>query len=107
MECGDLTLRTISQGLSIYESGTNHVICGKVLSGKDAVIASLAIGNRYSTTPERRERFNIFQHSDDIKVTAQEWIETQMAFGQMQRQPLDSNNQKNSIQNFLYSLGAE
>lgn len=96
-----------SNGLNIYETNTNQVVCGKVMSGKDAVLAGLVVGNSYSTTPERKVRFVIFQQGSDVKVTAQEWIESQMAFGQVRRQALESNNQKNSLQQFLFSLGAQ
>jgi hypothetical protein len=92
-------------GLNIYDTNRNQVICGKITSGMDAVLAGVAIGNQYSTTPERKIRFSIFQQGADVKVVAQEWIETQMAFGQIKQMPLDNNKHKNSIQQFLFSLG--
>ncbi len=77
------------------------------MKGSDAVLAQMAIGNSYSTTPQRKIRFTIYKIENDIKVVAQEWIESQMAFGQINIQELKSNNQRNSVQNFLFSLGAE
>jgi len=97
----------MSKGLIVYESTTNQIVCGKVMEGSDAVIGQLIVGNSYSTTPERKVRFVLYKVGDDVKVTAQQWIETQMAFGQVRRQELKSNNQVNDIQNFLFSLGAE
>jgi len=94
-------------GLTIYETNKNYVICGKLTSGFDAVLANLAIGNRYSTTPEVKARFTIFQHGNDVKVVAQQWIETQTAFGQRRVEPLNHNKHKNAIQQFLFSLGGE
>ena len=95
-----------SKGLLVQESGGNQVVCGKTMAGGDAVLAQMIVGNSYSTTPERKIRLIIYQSGDDVKVTAYEWIESQMAFGQMRRQELKSNNQKNDIQQFLFSLGA-
>jgi len=91
----------------VIESTPNQVLCGKTLTGSDAFLAQMAIGNSYSTTPQRKIRFTIYKMGDDVKVTAQQWVETQMAFGQVQTQELKTNNQINDVQNFLLSLGAE
>lgn len=95
-----------SNGLMVQETSGNQVLCGKTMTGGDAVLATLVVGNSYSTTPERKIRFVIYQVGSDVKITAQQWIESQMAFGQVRRQELNSNNQKNDIQQFLFSLGA-
>ena len=91
----------------VIESSPNQVICGTTMKGGNAVLAQMAIGNSYSTTPQRKIRFTIYKIETNVKVTAQEWIETQMAFGQVQTSELKSNNQINSVQNFLFALGAE
>jgi len=96
-----------SYGLMVIESSPNQVICGTTMKGGNAVLAQMAIGNSYSTTPQRKIRFTIYKIETNVKVTAQEWIETQMAFGQVQTSELKSNNQINSVQNFLFALGAE
>lgn len=96
-----------SQGFMVIESSPNQIVCGTSMKGSDAVLAQMAIGNSYSTTPQRKIRFTIYKIENDIKVVAQEWIESQMAFGQINIQELKSNNQRNSVQNFLFSLGAE
>jgi hypothetical protein len=96
-----------SGGIPVIDAGGNQVLCGKTMTGGDAVLAQLLVGNSYSTTPERKLKFMIFQSGGDVRVTAQQWVETQMAFGQMRRQELRSNNQNNEIQQFLQNLGAE
>ena len=96
----------VSKGLMVLESSSNQIFCGKTMQGQEAVFAQMLIGNSYSTTPEKKIRFIIYEIGNNVKVTAQEWIETQMAFGQVKRQELNSNNQKNDIQNFLFSIGA-
>lgn len=93
-------------GFTVYESNMNQVICGKKMEGGDAVLAGLIIGNSYSTPPQRKIRFVMVQLGSDTKVMAQEWIETQMAFGQIRQQPLTANHQKNGLQQFLFSLGS-
>lgn len=95
-----------SAGIPVLDASSNQVICGKTMTGQEAAWAQFLIGNSYSTTPERKARFVMYQLGTDVKVTAFEWIETQMAGGQMKKSNLDTNNQKNSMQNWLYSLGA-
>ena len=74
-----------SKGILVQEASGNQVVCGKTMEGGDAVLAQLIVGNSYSTTPERKFRFIIYQSGADVKVTAQELIESQMAFAQMQK----------------------
>lgn len=94
-----------SRGVLVQETGSNHVVCGRTMTGGDAVLAQFLIGNSYSTTPERKVRFTMFQMGQNVRVTAQQWIETQMAFGQMRRTELNGNAHRNDIQRMLMSLG--
>lgn len=96
-----------SRGILVQESSGNQVVCGKTMDGGEAVLAQVLVGNSYSTTPERKIRFVIYQSGADVRVTAQQWIELQMAFGQIRRTELDGNNQKNELQQFLFFLGAQ
>lgn len=97
----------VTRGLMVIESSANQIVCGKAMEGGQGVLAQMLVGNSYSTTPQRKVRFILYQMGTDVKVTAQQWIESQMAFGQTRTQELKSNNQINDIQNFLFSLGAQ
>jgi hypothetical protein len=90
-----------SKGVMVQDVQSHSVTCGKTMSGGDAMIATLAMGNSYSTTPERKIRFMIFQKGSGVKVTAQQWVELQMALGQTRKQELNTNNQRNDMQDFL------
>lgn len=96
-----------SGGLTVYDASPNQVVCGQTMTGQEAVWAQLLIGNSYSTTPERKVRFTSYQSGQDVIVTGGQWIETQMAFGQMKRVEMNSNNQKNDLQQLLIRLGAD
>lgn len=96
-----------SRGVMVQEAAGNQVVCGKTMEGGDAVLAQLVVGNSYSTIPEQKIRFVLYQSGTEVKVSAQQWIELQMAFGQLKRQELNNNNQRNYIQQFLFSLGAQ
>ena len=94
------------RGIAVEQSSDNSVICGKTVTGGDAVVAQLLVGNAYSTTPEEKIRFTIYQIGSNVEVSAHEWIESQMPFGQVRQVELNSNNQFNDMQRYLYSLGA-
>ena len=96
-----------SLGVLVQEANGNQVLCGKTMEGGEAVFSQMLLGNSYSTTPQRKVRFVIYQIGPDVKVTAQQWIESQMAMGQVRQQELKDNNQNNDIQKFLFSLGAD
>ncbi|WP_368620545.1 hypothetical protein [Paraburkholderia sp. BR13444] len=70
-----------SKGVEVLEATQYHVVCGKELKGGQATLATLAIGNAYSTTPIQKVRFTIFQEGDGVKVVANQWIESQMPGG--------------------------
>lgn len=95
----------IANGLAVFEMSDNHVTAGKQLSGGEAMMMQLAIGNSYSTPPVRKVQFLIFRNENDVKVTAQEWVETQMAFGQLRQVELNSARQMQSLQQFLRGIG--
>ncbi|HEF0021979.1 TPA: hypothetical protein R8G79_000901 [Citrobacter amalonaticus] len=93
-----------NQGLMVFSSDNSAVICGKEQTGGGAILSQALLGNAYSTTPVAKVRFTISQLSDDVKVWADMWIETQMAMGQMQQAQVTSNEAKNTIQDRLDNL---
>lgn len=93
-------------GAMVAQADNSQVVCQKTMEGGDAVLAQLLIGNSYSTTPVSFVRFVMYPSGNDVKVTGYQWIETQMAFGQVNRQELKGNNHINDLQNFLFSIGA-
>lgn len=94
-----------SNGLNIYDMSSNQVIAGKQLQGGEAVAMQFLVGNAYSTPPVRKVQFLIFQHGENVKVTAREWVETQTAYGQGRQVQLNSTEQMTSLQSFLRSIG--
>jgi len=97
--------RCSMSGLQVEERGTNTIVCSKTLTGGDAVMAQMLIGNSYSTTPEHKVSFLITQRNNDVFVmTNNIWIQTQMALGQIKTQELNNNKQYNDIQAFLDGL---
>ncbi|MGF6665312.1 hypothetical protein QF000_006980 [Paraburkholderia atlantica] len=90
--------------MEVLEATQYHVVCGKELKGGQATMATLAIGNAYSTTPIQKVKFTIFQDGDGVKVVANQWIESQMPGGQTNRMNLTSNAQNNDLQQALNKL---
>lgn len=105
---GDVRNRLVkgcaSKGVEVLEASEFQVVCGKQLKGGQATMATLAIGNAYSTTPIQKVKFTIFQDGDGVKVVANQWIESQMPGGQTNRMNLTSNAQNNDLQQALNKL---
>ena len=91
----------------IADSSESSVTCQRTMTGGSAIIAQTLIGNSHSTTPEYVIKFNVYQKNTSVKVTARQWIETQMAFGQIQRQEVNSGQNFNFTQQMLYNIGGK
>jgi hypothetical protein len=89
----------------VISQDSNQVVCQKELPPGDALLAQLAIGNAYSTTPVLKIRFSAAQTNGGTRIQVYEWIETQMAFGQMQTMEVSSNREFNSVEQLLMQLG--
>lgn len=104
---GKLSAACAQNGVMVIQSTENQVVCGQQMTGGQAIFAQALIGNSYSTPPQRKIRFVMYPQGSGVRVIAYEWIETQMAFGQMRTQELNSNDQMNSVQSMLFRLGAK
>lgn len=96
-----------SSGLMVKEVTPNQVVCGKTMTGGQAFLAQALMGNSYSTTPEQNMRLVMYQVGSNVNVTGYQWIETQMAFGQMRRENLDTPNHVNGLQRMLFQMGGK
>jgi hypothetical protein len=98
------------QGTTVAEQDQFHVLCSGQMTGLKGALAQALIGNSYSTTPERKVRFSLIPQTQlgisFTRIQAAEWIETQMAFGQTRRQPLDNSKNDLALLNALISAGA-
>lgn len=99
-----LTELCSSTGFMISESTDATLTCSKQQEGGQAILSQALIGNAYSTTPVSKTRFTLAQVNNDTKVWADMWVETQMAFGQMQQVPITNNNVRNQVQDALDQL---
>ena len=93
------------RGILITEPSATHVVCSKEMSGLSGAFAQAMVGNSYSTTPNQIVRFSITKVAGYWSVQAAQWIETQMAFGQVRRVQLDSKKQKQSLLSALLGVG--
>jgi hypothetical protein len=89
--------------LTVEERGSNTVICSNTMEGGSAVLAQLAFGNAYSTTPTRNAVFLITKRGNDaFLVMNNYYIETIMPLGQVRREPINDNNAiKNQAQDWI------
>jgi len=90
---------------TVVSSSDTEVVCESPLSTGQSIMGQMLLGNSYSTPPRRFFRFNVSELSGVSRVQVSGWMETQMAFGQMQRAPFSGADFHNSIMNFLISAG--
>lgn len=89
------------KGFSIEEQQKNFVICSKQMTGGAAIFTQMAIGNSYSTTPQAKARYSVAKYKNGTKAWAEAYAETQMALGQVRKDPLDGNKTRNELQRAL------
>jgi len=93
-------------GMQVTSSSDNQVTCESQMNMTQSVLTQMAIGNSYSTTPRQFVQVSLAQIGEDVRTQATSWVETQMAFGQVNRMQTDqSNKQKNDLQRFLFGAG--
>ena len=80
------------------------VLCGKVLTGSNAIIGIIAFGGD-STMPELNLRFNLIKTGTSVRVVAYQWIEAQSGFGQVRRVEVNQPRHFNDVQTFLSAIG--
>ncbi|MGD9979570.1 MAG: hypothetical protein AB7H66_03185 [Hyphomonadaceae bacterium] len=95
----------MDRGHMVVNSTPNQVQCQIEMGALQSALTQALIGNSYSTTPQQFVRFVITPASGNMRVQAQMWVQTQMAFGQMQTQEVNGAQQFNSVQSFLISMG--
>jgi len=104
---GKISSGCMNMGWTVVSPDKNQVICEIKLNLGKSILAQLAIGNKYSTTPRQFIRFSLAQIGSDVRVQASSWIETQMSFGQVSRAPVDQTvKQINELQSVLWKFGA-
>lgn len=96
-----------NNGAMVEEATETQVVCSRTMQGGQAVMAQMIVGNSYSTTPEQKVRFVLSRQPDGVRVVIYQWVESQMAMGQVRRQELNSSNQRNDMQRVLWGMGAK
>ena len=75
----------MTRGWSVTGTTSNQVTCELPMSVGQSIMGTLLIGNSYSTPPRQFVQFNAAQLGAASRVQVQNWMELQMAFGQMRR----------------------
>ncbi|MFW8594952.1 hypothetical protein [Cribrihabitans neustonicus] len=102
-----LTAMCAQKGWLIQKSSPQEVVCGGTMQGGGAVMTQLLIGNSYSTTPEQYARFTIYPVNGQTRVQLHQWVETQMAFGQVKKLEINGNAQFNNAMKALIDMGGK
>jgi len=84
-----------------------NAMCGDGPNARFKNKKKMAMGNSHSNPPVRKIQFLFYKFGDGIKVVPTEWVETQLAFGQVKRQELTSQKQYEEMQQLLEVLGGQ
>ncbi len=95
-------------GFLLSDDSKYRLVFTKQMEGGQAMMAQLALGNSYSTTPVAEVSYNITKIKSQIKVVGFSSMSTQMAFGQVNRYDMENNNVWfNNIQSLLQKVKTE
>lgn len=90
----------------VIEQDNYHLLCSRTENGFKGALAQALLGNSSSTTPEVKVRFSFIRQPNSVRVVASQWIETQMAFGQVRRSELNGRRNNQNMIDMLTGLGA-
>lgn len=103
---GQVANGCMNAGMTVISNNGNQVVCEVSMTMGQQIVTQLAIGNSYSTTPRQFIQFNLADIGDSVRAQATGWVETQMAFGQMRRMPMDQSiSWRNQMQQALFAVG--
>ncbi|MET4664941.1 hypothetical protein ABIC17_001851 [Sphingomonas sp. PvP056] len=101
-----LALLCSDRSASVVEQDERHLLCQRPVTGGKGILAQAVLGNSYSTSPQLMIRFAILKDRSASRVQASQWIEVQMASGQVRRTELNDRKQREELGNVLAAAGA-
>ncbi len=90
---------------TVMQSTPNQVVCEFKMGMAQSVLATMAMGNQYSTPPQTFVRFNVIPTDHGSRVQGSAWIETTMAFGQKRTMDMSGGRAGSQIQGMLLEIG--
>lgn len=102
-----ITNLCMDYGLPVNNPSDNDVTCEVHLGVMKAALSQALLGNNYSTTPQEFFKFHFAQIGENTRVQGLAWIETQMAFGQIRRAPIQNDAIYNNLMSIMSNAGAE
>lgn len=100
-----LALQCADRNAAVVEQDDRHVLCQREVSGGRGILAQALLGNSSSTSPKFNIRFSILRDRKAVRVQASQWIELQMAMGQVRRTELTGRKQRAELENVLVGIG--
>lgn len=97
----------MDKGWMVTSQTNNQVVCEIPMGFWQSAFTQMLIGNQYSTDPKQFVRISLTQVGDHTRAMTQNWVETQMAFGQIQHQQQTGDNFINAMMGYLAASGAQ
>lgn len=96
--------RLLTAGMRLDSDSPSRIVASIEMTGQREAWMRMMLGNSYSTPVRIDMAFSIIKQNNDIKIFNQASAWTQMPGGQINRTPLNSNEDFNSMQTSLYRL---
>lgn len=72
-----------NMGMDVADASDQLVTCDFEARFGDQMLVALFVNGSANAAPKNRFRFTLIQQGNDVRIIARQWIETQMAFGQV------------------------
>lgn len=104
---GKLANECMNRRMTIVSNLPTEVVCEVPMGVVKGALVQAAIGNSYSTTPRQFVRFALVNLDADVRAQGSAWVETQMALGQVRREPLNGDAIYNGLMNMMETAGGK
>ena len=104
---GKLASDCMNRRMTVVSNLPTEVVCEIPMGVMKAAVVQAVIGNSYSTTPRQFVRFALVALNADVRTQGSAWVETQMALGQVRREPLQGDAMYNGLMNMMEGAGAQ
>lgn len=101
-----LAILCADRNATVIEQDDRHVLCQREVGGGKGILAQVFLGNSSSTSPQLTIRFSILRDGKSVRVQASQWVELQMAGGQVRKMDLRNQKQDAQLQDLLIAQGA-
>lgn len=105
---GKVASACMDLGWTVLNQTSNQVVCESPMNNVfQQALATMLVGNSYSTPAKRIISVSLAQVGDDVRAQSRSYLESQMAMGQVRQEPMNNDETIDGLLNFLTRAGAD